>query len=84
MPEKGASSWNTCSKEWIIRQYDHEVQGGSVLKPLGGANNDGPRDAAVIRPVPDSSQGVIISNGINPDYGDIDPYWMAASVIEKP
>ncbi|MDD5402625.1 MAG: phosphoribosylformylglycinamidine synthase subunit PurL, partial [Dehalococcoidales bacterium] len=81
--KKVLSSWNTCSKEWIIRQYDHEVQGGSVLKPLGGANNDGPRDAAVIRPVPDSSQGVIISNGINPDYGDIDPYWMAASVIEE-
>ncbi|MFA5451752.1 MAG: phosphoribosylformylglycinamidine synthase subunit PurL [Dehalococcoidales bacterium] len=81
--EKVLSSWNTCSKEWVIRQYDHEVQGGSVLKPLGGANNDGPRDAAVIKPVPDSSKGIIISNGINSGYGDIDPYWMAASAIEE-
>ena len=76
-------SWNVCSKEWVIRQYDHEVQGGSVLKPLVGKNNDGPGDAAIIRPVLDSPKGVIISNGINPRYGDIDPYWMAASAIDE-
>ena len=42
---------NVCSKEWIIRQYDHEVQGGSVIKPLVGVANDGPGDAAVVLPV---------------------------------
>jgi phosphoribosylformylglycinamidine synthase II len=77
------SSWNVCSKEWVIRQYDHEVQGGSVLKPLVGLNNDGPGDAAIIRPVLDSEMGVIIANGINPKYGDIDPYWMAASAVDE-
>ncbi len=77
------SSWNTCSKEWVIRQYDHEVQGGSVLKPLAGRHNDGPMDGAVIQPVPGSKKGIIITNGINPAYGDIDPYWMAASAIEE-
>jgi len=76
-------SWNVCSKEWVIRQYDHEVQGGSVLKPLVGKDNDGPGDAAIIRPVLDSEMGVIISNGINPKYGEIDPYWMAASAIDE-
>jgi len=76
-------SWNVCSKEWVIRQYDHEVQGGSVLKPLVGANNDGPSDAAIIRPILDSDMGVIVSNGINPRYGDIDPYWMTASAIDE-
>lgn len=76
-------SWNVCSKEWVIRQYDHEVQGGSVLKPLVGAAGDGPGDAAVIRPVLDSDMGIIVSNGINPRYGDIDPYWMAASAIDE-
>ncbi|MFC2017409.1 phosphoribosylformylglycinamidine synthase subunit PurL [Chloroflexota bacterium] len=76
-------SWNVCSKEWVIRQYDHEVQGASVLKPLVGKNNDGPGDAAIIRPVLDSEMGVIVSNGINPKYGDIDPYWMAASAIDE-
>ena len=77
------SSWNVCSKEWVIRQYDHEVQGGSILKPLVGVNNDGPGDAAILRPVLDSEMGVIISNGINPKYGDIDPYWMAASAVDE-
>ncbi|MBI3041065.1 MAG: phosphoribosylformylglycinamidine synthase subunit PurL, partial [Chloroflexi bacterium] len=76
-------SWNVCSKEWVIRQYDHEVQGGSVLKPLVGRNNDGPGDAAIIRPVLDSERGVIVANGINPKYGEIDPYWMAASAIDE-
>jgi len=74
---------NIASKEWVIRQYDHEVQGGSVLKPLVGRDNDGPGDAAIVRPVLDSNTGVIVSNGINPNYGDIDPYWMAASAIDE-
>ncbi|MFH1003443.1 MAG: phosphoribosylformylglycinamidine synthase subunit PurL [Chloroflexota bacterium] len=76
-------AWNTCSKAWVIRQYDHEVQGGSVLKPLVGRDSDGPGDAAIIRPVLDSDRGVIVANGINPGYGDIDPYWMAASAIDE-
>jgi len=75
--------WNVCSKEWVIRQYDHEVQGASVLKPLVGKDNDGPGDAAIVRPVLDSAKGVIVANGINPSYGEIDPYWMAASAIDE-
>lgn len=74
---------NICSKEWIIRQYDHEVQGMSVLKPLSGAENDGPQDAAVIKPRADSNRGIAISCGINSRYSDIDPYWMAASVVDE-
>ncbi|NWF77551.1 MAG: phosphoribosylformylglycinamidine synthase subunit PurL [Chloroflexi bacterium] len=77
------SSWNVCSKEWVIRQYDHEVQGGSVVKPLVGVNNDGPSDAAIVRPLLDSNMGIVVANGINPKYGDIDPYWMAASAIDE-
>jgi len=76
-------SWNVCSKEWVIRQYDHEVQGASVLKPLVGQAEDGPGDAAIIKPVPTSRCGLVISNGINTRYGDIDPYWMAASAIDE-
>ncbi|MBA7565128.1 Phosphoribosylformylglycinamidine synthase subunit PurL [subsurface metagenome] len=64
-------------------QYDHEVQGGSVLKPLVGKDNDGPGDAAIIRPVLDSDMGAIVANGINPNYGKINPYWMAASAIDE-
>jgi phosphoribosylformylglycinamidine synthase II len=77
------SSYNVASKEWVIRQYDHEVQGGSVIKPLTGATNDGPSDAAVIQPRFDSYMGLAISCGLNPCYGDIDPYWMALSGIDE-
>ncbi|HEX9974900.1 MAG TPA: phosphoribosylformylglycinamidine synthase subunit PurL, partial [bacterium] len=77
------SSYNVCSKEWVVRQYDHEVQGGSVLKPLVGEQNDGPGDASIVRPVLNSNKGIIISNGCNPKYGLIDPYHMAASAIDE-
>jgi len=92
MPEKSSyndelleilSSYNVASKEWVIRQYDHEVQGGSVVKPLVGVGNDGPGDAAVIKPKLDSDRGLAISCGMNPVYGDIDPYWMAMSGIDE-
>jgi phosphoribosylformylglycinamidine synthase len=77
------SSWNVCSKEWIIRQYDHEVQGGSVIKPLVGVRDDGPSDAAVVMPVLGSWAGLAIGCGINPHYGDLDPYHMAAAAIDE-
>ena len=76
-------SYNVASKEWIIRQYDHEVQGGSVVKPLVGVEFDGPSDAAIVRPVLDSRRGVVISCGMNPHYGDLDTYHMAASAIDE-
>jgi phosphoribosylformylglycinamidine synthase II len=77
------SALNVASKEWVIRQYDHEVQGGSVIKPLVGAANDGPGDAAVMRPRLDSWRGVAVSCGMNPHYGDWDTYHMAASAIDE-
>lgn len=76
-------SLNVCSKEWVIRQYDHEVQGGSVVKPLVGIANDGPSDAAVVRPDLKSHRGLVVANGMNPRYGDLDPYRMAASAIDE-
>ncbi len=81
--KKILASGNVCSKEWIIRQYDHEVQGGSVVKPLTGARNDGPSDAAVVRPVLSHFKGLAIGNGMNPRYGDLSPYDMAANAIDE-
>jgi phosphoribosylformylglycinamidine synthase len=75
--------WDVASKEWIIRQYDHEVQGRTVLKPLVGAEDDGPGDAAVVQPVRGSMRGLAIACGINPRYGAIDPYAMAGCVIDE-
>ena len=77
------SRLNICSKESVVRQYDHEVQGGSVVKPLVGICNDGPSDAAVIRPLFDSMEGVVVAHGICPRYSDIDAYWMTACVIDE-
>jgi len=76
-------SLNVASKEWVIRQYDHEVQGGSVVKPLVGVCQDGPSDAAVLRPVLSSRRGVVVACGMNPRYGDLDTYHMAASAIDE-
>jgi phosphoribosylformylglycinamidine synthase len=77
------SAWNICSKEWVIRQYDHEVQGASVLKPMVGKTGEGPGDAAIIRPVAGSPKGLVISNGVSIGFGDLDPYWMTASAIDE-
>jgi phosphoribosylformylglycinamidine synthase len=77
------SHYNVASKESVIRVYDHEVQGCSVVKPLGGPACDGPSDAAVVRGRLDSNRGIAVSNGINVRYGMIDPFWMAACCIDE-
>jgi phosphoribosylformylglycinamidine synthase subunit PurSL len=81
--KKILASPNVASKHWIIRQYDHEVQGGSVVKPLVGPACDGPSDAAVIRPKLNSRRGLVIACGMNPRLGDWDPYHMATSAIDE-
>jgi len=77
------ASLNVASKEWVIRQYDHEVQGGSVIKPLTGVANDGPSDAAVLRPVLSSRRGVVISCGMNPRFGEFDITWPRAALMRQ-
>ena len=74
---------NICSKESVVRQYDHEVQGGSVVKPLVGAQNDGPSDAGIVRPVLDSMEGVVVAHGICPRLSDLDAYHMTACAIDE-
>ena len=58
--------WDMCSKEWIVRQYDHEVQGRTVIKPMVGDRDDGPGDAAVVLPVRGSNRGLAVGCGLNP------------------
>ncbi|MFA5105847.1 MAG: AIR synthase-related protein [Candidatus Micrarchaeia archaeon] len=74
---------NICSKEYVVRQYDHEVQGTSVVKPLEGAANDGPSDAAVQMPVPGIKKGIVVSNGICPKYSDYGAYGMSACAFDE-
>jgi phosphoribosylformylglycinamidine synthase subunit PurSL len=72
------------SKENVIRLYDHEVQGGTLVKPLTGSYNDGPSDACVIRPQgTQGSQAVVLSAGINPEYGKLDAYQMSINVMDE-
>jgi len=73
---------NVASQEWIIRQYDHEVQGGSVVKPLPGPGR-GPGDAAVLRPRLASPRAIVLGCGLAPHLADVDPYWMAAAAIDE-
>jgi phosphoribosylformylglycinamidine synthase len=77
---------NIASKEEVVRRYDHEVQGATVVKPLVGRSRNGPGDAAVLQPYTDginSHTGIVIANGINPLYGRVDPYHMAVTAIDE-
>jgi phosphoribosylformylglycinamidine synthase subunit PurSL len=80
--------WNVCSREWVIRQYDHEVQGGSVIKALQGTQADGPGDASIVWPHAatgklDDYRGLAVAHGLNPNYGRIDPYAMAMNAADE-
>jgi phosphoribosylformylglycinamidine synthase len=74
---------NVSSKEWVVRQYDHEVQGGSVVKPLVGVDRNVPSDAAVIRPVLTSHSGLAFSQALLPTYSAVDAYHMTACTIDE-
>jgi phosphoribosylformylglycinamidine synthase len=74
---------NVCSKESFVRMYDHEVQGQSVLKQFQGADEEGPGNAGVIRPVPGSDKGIAVACGICPKYSDLDCYAMMACAIDE-
>jgi len=77
------ASPNVGSREWAIRQYDHEVKGNTVLKPLHGFPYHTHSDAAVIKPLRDSFRGLAITSDVNPYYTEIDPYWGTASAIDE-
>ncbi len=74
---------NICSRNWIAIQYDHEVQGGSVIKPLVGKRRDMASDAAVVRPILDSDRGIAVTQALNPFYSEIDTYHMTAVTIDE-
>jgi len=74
---------NVASTEYITRQFDHEVQGTSVIKPMVGKKDDVNSDAVVLRPDPRTMEGIAISAGLNPDYSEIDTYHMTALALEE-
>ncbi len=76
-------SHNICSRENVIRQYDHEVKGKTIVKPLMGRQGKAPQDAAVMRVGYDSFKGLAVSNGIAPKFGDIDAYQASACAFDE-
>jgi phosphoribosylformylglycinamidine synthase len=75
---------NIASKSSVIRIYDHEIQGGTVVKPLTGVEADAPSDATVLKPFGTKGmKGIVLSNGINPEYGKRDAYHMSFAVIDE-
>lgn len=71
------------SKHWIVRQYDHEVQGRTIVKPLVGERDDGPGDAAVLTPVQGKTKGIALSNGLCPQFTELDPREMAKLAVDE-
>lgn len=75
---------NIASKERVIRVYDHEVQGGTVVKPLCGIQHDGPSDGSVIKPLAGmGKEAFVLSAGLNPEYGKAAPYEMTQLVMDE-
>ena len=66
---------NICSKDPIVRMYDHGVQGTSALPPFTGVHGDGPNDAAILTPILGKPYGMVIAHGLNPVLNLIDPYY---------
>lgn len=82
--KKILSSHNISSKAWVIRQYDHEVRGNTILKPLQGKINlESHGDAAVIKPLENSYKGLAVTADVNPRFMERDPYWGACSTIDE-
>jgi len=77
------SAANVACKDWVLREYDHEVQAGSVSKSIYGIEAEAVNDAAILRPDFESNKCVVVGLGINPFYSDLDPYWMAALAIDE-
>ncbi len=73
---------NIASNEFLTRQFDHEVMGGSVIKPVQGAGRVS-GDTGVFKPVLSSSKAVVLSSALTPFYSDLDPYKMAAAAIDS-
>ncbi len=75
---------DSLSREAVIRVYDHEVQGRTVVKPLHGrVTSPSHGDAAVLQPRPESSRGLAITTAAHPWACRDDPREGAALVVEE-
>lgn len=77
------SHGNVCSKEPIVRLYDHNVQGATALHPFGGVNFNGPNDGAIVKPLIKKPYGLVVTHGLNPVLNNFDPYWGSVWAIAE-
>ncbi|MBO4797399.1 MAG: phosphoribosylformylglycinamidine synthase subunit PurL, partial [Candidatus Methanomethylophilaceae archaeon] len=78
------SDLNVASKEWAIRQYDHEVRASTAIHPMvGEMNRTGPGDASVLIPVRGSRKGLAAAVGCNPWFTEADPYRGGMACIDE-
>ena len=76
------SDFAIVSREPIIREYDHEVQGNTLLKPLAGASGDAPQDGSVVR-IDGSQQLVSLACSLLPEWGKTDPHLMGRACVDE-
>ncbi|HEC75787.1 MAG TPA: phosphoribosylformylglycinamidine synthase subunit PurL [Thermoplasmatales archaeon] len=78
------SSYNVCSREWVVRQYDFEVRGSTIIKPMNGRiEKQTHSDASVIKPIDNSFRGLAVTSDVNPNLTSIDPYWGTCSAVDE-
>jgi phosphoribosylformylglycinamidine synthase subunit PurSL len=81
--KKVLSHPNVCSKEPIVRMYDHNVQGTTALHPFSGVEMDGPQDGSIVKPLLTKPYGMAISHGLHPALMRLDPYWGSVWAITE-
>ena len=78
------SSPNISSREWVVREYDHEVRGNTIIKPLQGKISQQTHgDAIIIKPLSDSYKGIALTTDVNPYFTSRNPYWGACSAVDE-
>lgn len=77
---------NIASKEFWVKQYDHEVKATTVVKPFNGKTQKGPSDAGVIWLKPhggEENNAITISCGMAPHLSHYDTYLMTEHSIDE-
>ena len=82
--KKLISNPEVSSKDWVIRQYDHEVRGATAIKPIQGKiGKEVPGDSSVLKPVENSWKGLALTTDVNPYLMEANPYHGTMSAVEE-
>lgn len=79
------NSPNIASREFMVRSYDHEVQGATRLKPFTGSRQHTSNDAGVIDlhvHGGEENNSLVLANGLCPQFSYYDTYLMATKAVD--